>query len=111
MLQAVNIQVLVSKLHLKVNTALTARDLGNVFHPKEHDAVNFGLVQRITQNEIPAAYEVTSSMRTDIDNNNNNNLMIRILKELINVKLKNLQIHIEQDLSVRNTELITQLDT
>ena len=66
-----------------------------------------GLVQRIIQNEIRTVYQVTSSMRTDIDNNN---LMIRILEETINEKLKNLQIDIEQDLSIRNTEIIAQLD-
>lgn len=74
---------------------------------EQYDAVNLGLVQRIIQNEIRTVYKVTSSMRTEIDNNS---LMIRILEESINEKLKTLQINTKQDLSVRNTELIAQLD-
>ena len=66
-----------------------------------------GLVQRIIKNEIRTVYQVTSSMRTEFDNNN---FMIRILKESINEKSKNLQIDIEQDLSMRNTKIIAQLD-
>ena len=82
--------------------------LCNVTDAKEqYDAVNLGLVQRIIQNEIRTVNQVTSSMRADVDNNN---LMIRILEETINEKLKNLQIDIEQDLSIRNTEIIAQLD-
>ena len=74
---------------------------------EQYDALNLGLVQRIIQNEICTVYQVTSCMRTDIENNN---LMIRILEESINEKLKNLQIDTEQDLLVCNTELIAQLD-
>ena len=53
--------------------------LCNVTDAKEqYDAVNLGLVQRIIQNKIHTVYQVTSAMRTDIDNNN---LMIRIIEE------------------------------
>ena len=82
----------------------------NVAEAKEQkDAVNLNLLQRLVQQEIQTVYTVTSSMRTNIDNNN---AMIQILNSNISEKLQNLQADAEtiQELVYRNSELITQLD-
>lgn len=76
--------------------------LCNVSEAKEQfDAVNLGLAQRIIQNEIRTVYNVTSSMRTHIDNNN---FMIRMLEDSINEKLKNLQINTDARLTALENE-------
>ena len=67
-----------------------------------HDAVNLRLVQQIIQNEVRTHYQVTLSMSNEIDNNN---IMLRILEESINEKIKNLQIDTQQHLSLRNAEI------
>ena len=69
--------------------------------------MNLRLVQRIVLNEIRTVYQVTSSLRSEIDNNN---MLIKILEGSINEKLKNLQIATDHDLSLKNSEIIKQLD-
>ena len=69
--------------------------------------MNLRLVQRIVLNEIRTLYQVTSSLRSEIDNNY---VLIKILEGSINEKLKNLQIETDHDLSLKNSEIITQLD-
>ena len=70
-------------------------------------AVDFRLVQRIVLNKIRTVYQITSSLRSEIDNNN---MLIKILGGSINEQLKDLQIETDHDLSLINSEIITQLD-
>ena len=51
-------------------------------------------------------YQVTSSLRSEIDNNN---VLIRVLERSINEKFKNLQIETNYYLSLQNSEIIAQL--
>ena len=51
-------------------------------------------------------YQVISSLRSEIDNNN---VLIRVLERSINEKFKNLQIETNYYLSLQNSEIIAQL--
>ena len=74
---------------------------------EQYDANNLRLVQRIVQNEIRTLYEVTLSMRNEI---NSNNIRIQSVQERINETMKNQEIDTEQKLVLQNTKLIAQSD-
>ena len=93
------------KLTLLDNYNIEGKRLCNVTEAIDrNDAVNLRLVQRIVLNEIRTMYQVTSSLRSEIDNNN---VLIKILEGSINEKLRNLQIVTDHDISLKNSEIIT----
>ena len=70
------------KLTLDDNYNIEGKRLCNVTQAiDQKDAVNLRLVQRIVMNEIRTVYQVTSSLRSEIDNNN---VLIKILEGSIN---------------------------
>lgn len=69
------------------NYVMDRKRLCNVQDSEEQfHAVNLRFVSHIVLNEIRTLYQVTSYMRHEIDNHN---ILMRILEELINEKLKN----------------------
>ena len=74
---------------------------------KQQDAVNLRLVQRIVKNEVQILFQVTSSLRSSIDDLN---IFIQVIEDKVNEKIRNSQIGSQQELSLHNVELIAQLD-
>lgn len=91
------------------NYNIEGKRLCNVENAEElNDVVNLKLARLMIQNELKSVFQVTSSMRSDIDNNQ---ISLTILEDSINTKLKNLETQISQDLAYRNAEIIGELDT
>ena len=89
---------------------LENKRLCNVSQVREQsDADNLNLLQRVVRQEIRTVYNVTSSMRADIDENN---AIIQIIESNINEKLQRLQTDTEstRELMFINSVLVYQLD-
>ncbi|XP_024938315.1 uncharacterized protein LOC112493984 [Cephus cinctus] len=84
--------------------------LCNVANPEElNDAVTLNLMKTVLKQEIDTVLRKTAEMRNEIDNNN---LMIRALDSTVKDALNRLEADIKtaQDLTIRNSEIISQLD-
>lgn len=92
------------------NYDMEQKRLCNVGDPaQENDAVTLKAIQSIVQQEIRLVYQITSSLRHDVDDNG---VMIRSLESQFRDDVKTQRINSEtvQDLVTRNSQLITHLE-